>query len=65
MRRKTIGRNPLDQLDAPRRKGKKRPLPSAPEMQSEIREALTKKPISAKKSPITKWFESVLHSITG
>jgi hypothetical protein len=65
MRRKTIGRNPLDQLDSPRRKGKKKTILAAPEVRSEIREALMKKPISAKKSQITRWFESVLHRITG
>ncbi len=62
MRRKTIGRNPLDRLSAPASKGrKKKALPAAPEVQSEIREAILEGP---EKGGVVGWLGSVLKGLT-
>lgn len=64
MRRKTIGRNPLDALAGAKPKGKRKAPLAAPEMRSEIREAILKKP-APKKSPVAQWLKSVLNRIAG
>lgn len=66
MRRKTIGRNPLDQLGPARpAKGKaaKKAAKDAPALRSEIREALLKRP--RREGVVTGWFKSVLGKLAG
>jgi hypothetical protein len=72
MRRKTIARNPLDELAAPKRKGRK---PPPPEVRSDIRAALQSKPAPAaakraaprrpdKDAGVSGWLKSVWSSLT-
>ena len=65
MRRKTIGRNPLDQLSAPKRKGRKKAVPASAGVQSEIRQAILDEPAARKGGGVARWFESVLKGLTG
>jgi|GEM_PF-6641906 len=66
MRRKTIARNPLDELGAPKRKGRK----AAPtEVRTEIRAAILNKSANGRRTPakdgsVSGWLKSVWSSLT-